>query len=243
MDPNKLAENINNKGGFRAVWQWLNQSPTRLTGIILLGLSFVLFLALMVIISQKNISKKTVSNTPYPSPAAQLKQNILSPLPSPKPDVTLNWTVLTNIYGFQIKYPSGSKLTPVLPQAYSSATLQITSAASTLALDIVDKNNPIIKGKSLKEIVDLIREKNATSSANITVKKVLTKPILILYGGNEGYEWYLESSGLIGLDATYTSKLGKNRIIEFDKNNKHYLIFTSFDDLGEQLLSTLNIIQ
>lgn len=205
-------------------WQWLMSSPTRMVGLVLLVLALVLLLALMVLVSQKSPKKKAAISTPQSSPTI---------LPTSIPDPTANWTTLTNTNGYKIKYPPGSQLIPTLPQASSSATLQITSDQSTIAIEVADQK------KTLKETVDLIRQKNATSSVSIKINKVITKPISILIGGNEGYEWYLESNGLVGISSTYPSRLGKNRVVEFDKNNKHYLIFSTLEQKGEQLLSTL----
>jgi len=219
----------NDSGG---LWQWLTQSQTRMVGLILLVLAFTLFLALMVLLSQKSFKKKAEINIPQATPTTQTTQNTLPALPSPAPDQTINWTQLTNANGFKIKYPPGSIISPNLPQATTSATLQIASDKSTLAVEVVSRKEP------LKELVNLLREKNATTSAGVKVNKVLTKPISILYGGNEGYEWYLESDGLNGFTSVYHTRMGKNRVIQFNKNNKHYLIFSSFNDQGEQLLST-----
>lgn len=206
-------------------WQWLMASSTRMVGLILLVLALVLLLALTVLISQQSSKKKVAANIPQASPVV--------PSPSSIPDPTAKWTTLTNINGFKIKYPPGSQLNPALPQASSSASLHITSDQSTLAIEVTDQK------KTLKETLDLIRQKNATSSAHIQINKIITKPISILIGGIEGYEWYLESNGLTGITTTFTSGLGKNRVIEFYKNNKHYLIFSTLDERGEQLLSTI----
>jgi len=206
-----------------SVWRWLTESNTRVAGVFLLGMAFVLILGLIALItSQKPVRSKKEITIPQPTPSPTLDQNS-------------TWTEISNSNGFKLKYSTGSTLNPTLPQATQSASLQITSINSTLAVEVTDKK------QSLKEAVERLREKNATSSADIKVNKILTKPISILYGGNEGYEWYLESNGLAGLNLTFSSRLGKNRVIQFEKGNKHYLIFSSFDKEGEQILSTLRL--
>lgn len=217
------------------IWQWVTQSNTRITGIFLLGLAFVLILSLIVLITSQNSPKKEETTTIPETDSDQVSQLTQPFLPSPTPDQTTNWETLKNTNGFTIKYPEGSKLTPSLPQATQSAGLQVTSDESTIAVEVTAKK------ASLNEAVNSLREKNSTSSANIKVNKILTKPISILYGGNEGYEWYLESNGLNATITIFLSKMGKNRVIQFEKNNKHYLIFTSFNDIGEQLLSTFSL--
>lgn len=208
-------------------WQWLTASPTRMVGLILLVLALVLLLALMVLVSQKPPKKKTEVNVPQPSPTV---------LPTSLPDPTQNWLTLTNINDFRLKYPSNSQLTPPLPQATSSASLSITTGQSILAVEVVDKK------QTLKQMVDLVRQKNATSSGSIQINKVITKPIPILIGGNEGYEWYLESNGLTGITTTFNTKLGKNRIIHLKKGDKFYTILASLDKEIEQILNTLTIL-
>ncbi len=226
----------NDKGRVKAIWQWLTQSNTRMVGVILLIAAFSLFLALMVLLSQKSTKKKVEATIPQASPiTSQPSQLNQIPVPTPTPDSTMNWTSLTNSNGFKIKYPAKAKVLPSLTEATSSSHLQIIATDSaTLAVEVLDKNNPSIKDKSLLDIVNLIRDKNKDQN-------ILTRPISILYGGNEGYEWYFKGDKFTTLTQVLTVKDTKYRVIEFNKGSKHYLIFSSFDDSGGGLLSTLRL--
>lgn len=220
MDSNKIRE----------LWLWLTESQTRLVGLILLILAFALFLALMVLISQKPINKK-----PQLYPATKTSQNNL-PVRAPisTPVDTTNWHNLVNNNGFSFKYPKEATISGYLGTATSSAAVQVNMGESVLAVETFSKMSAL----SLEKIVELTRQKNASSSAN---QKILTRPISILFAGNRGYEWYLESSRFFGNYTNFTSRPGRNRVIQFEKGDKLYIIFTTFDDSGEQLLSTFRL--
>lgn len=219
----------------RNIWQWLTQSPTRMAGLILLSLAFVLLLALMVIISQRPVKKEGGTNIPQANSIVQPPQNnlpSLPPIPKPAPVDTKNWNNLVNNNGFSFKYPKEATLSGYVGTATASATIQINTGESVLGVEIFDK----IPSLSVEKAVELTRAKNASSSAT---QKILTKPIAILFAGNKGYEWYLESSKFYGTSVTFNSRQGRNRVVQFEKGDKSYILFTTFDDIGEQLLSTL----
>lgn len=228
--PENASTNNDNKG-LIAVWQWVTQSNTRLTGFLMLGVAFVLLLGLVVIVtSQKSTKKKVETTIPQTSPAAgQPAQISQIPLPSPAPDLTKNWQSIDNINGFKLKYPPKSKILPSLNEAASSSHIQIIATDSaTLTVWVSVKDKPLL------DVVNLIRDKNKDQN-------ILTKPISILYGGYEGYEWYFKGDKFTSLTQTLSIKDGKNRVIQFNKNNTHYIILSTFDDTGEQLLSTLRL--
>lgn len=253
MDSNKLPENTatdnkiatlspstpprNDKGGLTAIWQWLMESNTRVMGVFMLGLALVLLLGLVVIVtSQKSTKKKAEATIPQASPTTSQPAQISQiPAPSLTPNLTKDWQSIQNSNGFKFKYPPKSKILPSLSEATSSSRIQVIATDSaTLAVEVLDKNNPSVKDKPLLDIVNLIRDTNKD-------QQILTKPISILIAGYEGYEWYFTGDKFITITQTLSVKDAKNRVIQFDKNNMHYIILSTFDDMGEQLLSTLNI--
>ncbi len=102
------------------------------------------------------------------------------------------------------------------------------SAQGVLVIEVKDKNTP--SGDQQIYLFNL---------ATPTTKTVITKPIDILIGGNKGYEFYLESSGIKGFLSSYQSILGKNRVIQFSKEGKDYLIFSPMEDPFQLILNTL----
>lgn len=180
------------------------------------------------------------SKQQQPSPVTQ--QPTASPVfPTPTPDITGSWNTIINDNGVSIKYPIEGKIIPDEKTATSASSFQIVPVAnkpaseqSVLGVEVISKTDSMIAGKSLLEIVNLVREKNTGS-------QILTKPISILFGGNDGYEWYLKGSTFTGIKNSFTAKESKQRVIQFDKEGKHYIIFSTFDDVGEQLLSTFRL--
>lgn len=233
MDSNNTPENQiatpppapprNDKRGPTAIWQWLTASNTRVAGVFMLGLAFILILGLIVIITSQKSTKKKV--------AATIPQSSQIPIPSPTPDLTKDWQSIDNINGFKVKYPAKSTILPSLSEATSSSRIQIIATGSaTLAVEVLTKDKPLL------DIVNLIRDKNKD-------QQILTKPISILIAGYEGYEWYFQGDKFTTLTQTLSVKDSKNRVIQFNKNNTHYIILSTFDDTGEQLLSTIRLSQ
>lgn len=242
-----LLMDSNNQTDTNKPWQWLMSSPTRMVGLTLLVLALVLLLALMVLVSQKSPKKKVEVNIPQPSPTI---------LPTLLPDPTKDWKTHIHPDGFSFKFPPRAKVVGLLNEdlgrgsdIYSPRVRvvlvpdQPSEDQPALVVDVIDKKEPAYKlkdkifGKSLKEVVDLDYQMVSTSSATI---KMITKPIEILIGGNKGYEYYFEGSEYRGLTKKYLIKKGKNRVINFERNNNFFIIFASLDDRIEQVLSTLS---
>lgn len=212
-------------------WQWLTQSNTRVAGVFMLGLAFVLILGLIVIItSQKSTKKKLEATIPQASPTTDQSSQISQiPVPSPTPDLTKDWQSIQNSNGFKLKYPAKAKILPSLQEATSSSHVQlIATDSATLIVEVSVKDKPLL------DIVNLIRDKNKDQN-------ILTKPISILIAGYEGYEWYFKGDKFTTLTQFLSIKDAKNRVIQFNKNNTHYIILSTFDDMGEQLLSTFRL--
>lgn len=215
-----------------SAWQWLTQSNTRVVGVFMLGLAFVLLLGLVVIVtSQKSTKKKVEATIPQASPTASQPGSISQiPFPSPTSDLTKDWQSIQNNNGFKFKYPPKSKVLPSLNEATSSSHIQVVATDSaTLAVWVSAKDKPLL------DTVNLLRDKNKDQN-------ILTKPISILIAGYEGYEWYFKGDKFTTPTQTLPIKEGKNRVIQFNKNNTHYIVLSTFDDTGEQLLSTLILI-
>lgn len=217
-------------------WFWLTGSSTRMLGLILLTLGFILLMVLILIMSQRSVEPKVDINLPEPSPVVPVSPNDISSLTSSESSDTANWNNLINDNGFTFKYPKEATFSGYTLTATSSAAVQVNIGESVLGIETLDK----ISSLSLETVVELVRQKNASSSAT---QKILTKPISILFAGNKGYEWYLESSKFYGNYTNFTSRPGKNRVVQFKKGDKSYIIFTTFDGGGDQLLSTFRLSQ
>lgn len=217
-------------------------SKKNLVVVVCLVLVVILSLAVIVVDNQKNIGKgkqeaATLSN-PTPVPVASV-------LPTPT-DPTQNWQSFKSIYNYSFKYPQGkvvSNLSKKETDASTSAAVSLLfdpnqkeSSQSAFSVTVSDKRPPFLSNLSLKEIVDLNYQLNSTSSAT---RRMITKPIPILFAGNEGYEYYLESSEYLSLVGISRAKMGKNRVTIFESNNKIYTIFGSLDLEIERVLNSL----
>lgn len=221
----------NYKGGLTAIWQWFTQSSTRMAGVFMLGLAFVLILGLIVILtSQKSTKKKGEATIPQAGPTTSQPAQISQiPISSPTPDLTKDWQSIQNSNGFKLKYPAKAKVLPSLSEATSSSRIQVIATDSaTLTVEVSVTDKPLL------DIVNLIRDKNKD-------QQILTKPISILIAGYEGYEWYFKGNKFTTTTQTFSVKDAKNRVIQFNKNNTHYIILSTFYNIGEQLLSTFRL--
>lgn len=229
---------MDSKNKLRIIWQWILDHQFPVLGTILIIIIAVSGIILILLPKQpQQITNKT-NQTPSSKSLPSNKQNVSS---SPTPDITTSWNTFTNNNGISVKYPKDGKVLPDLKVAASASSLQIVpdankqpSQQSTLGTEVLSGKDTLITGKTLLAVVDLVRSKNSTV-------KILTKPIGILFGGNKGYEWYFTGSTFNGIASSFISKEGKHRVIQFEKDNKHFIILSTFDDQGERLLSTFKL--
>lgn len=193
-------------------WQWLTSSQTRLVGIVLLILAFIMFLALMVLISPKATKNKVAVNTPKPNPVS-----------SPLPDLTKDWKTVS-FAQISLKIP---------PEATTST--KIKDKLSSLQIIASNSSKPILIIESFDH-PDNLYQKNPSSSATL---KMITKPIEILIGGVEGFEYYFEGESFAGFETTYPVDKTKHRVIQFDKGSKAFVIFSNLNPASEQILNTI----
>ena len=199
-------------------WQWLISSQTRMVGLVLLILAFVLLLGLMVLVSQKSTKKKAETSTAQASPRLT---------PSPFPNPTASWETVSK-RDFSLKIPPGGKT------SYKE-TVNGASGSAVFRVDLDPQKEATQQAGLAIEVskgVD-ISQKEYLKSLTDPKKRLITKPIDILIGGNKGYEFYFEE--------TYDSKAIKIRVIEFSTETKHYVLSAPLDSQSETILSTLNL--
>lgn len=231
--PNQENPKVAREDNKRAMFILPNPKLWVFIGILLAGL---IILTVFMILKAVSIPKTGPTDVPItsPNPGSAAASNI-----KPKTEPSSAWGGVATVSGVTVRYPLDSFVTTT-PTTLNLGLDKNKKFTDQETLGIEVYQNPDIRyaKNPIKDFTDSLYQKNSTASGT---KRMITKPIEILINGVTGYEYYLESSGFLSAQTKFESITGKNRVIQFYKNNKHYIIFSSLDSQMEQVLKTLEI--
>lgn len=207
--------------------------PKKGSPLMIIAIILALVAVLAVIAYVFGAKLLTPQSTPTP---------IALKTPSPTPDVTANWKILNNKYGFSLKYPNSLSVLGVGIQVdETNAPDVIISSKSgnpqdntpALHINVSPKTSTVFKDMTLSQISQANYDANQANKN--TFKQVIAPLKTTTLDGKPAYTYTILANGFSGKWSSWpvnasVSNIEKLTIVESENNGNYFILVYSADD-------------